>query len=444
MAVPDVPAEILEHIFTFLDGHSFCNVKFVCKNWYAVGKAMQTKNWLWKHFCCKEIPPILLEELISFKVVPLTESIIDWMAVYKKWWSGKMIKLPSKSPKSWQAFYYDPITVIKSSGSYVLTGHNSGVMCVWNIHNGDLLHRVQYHLKRITDMALVDLLNLGSYGLESLSWAHHHIITTSNDFLIQVRSLLEPLSCTSCTVLNYHSDIVTSIRVFGDKFAVCSRDNTITLYEMKVEKPFRLKVSLITAIIGPADILLTLGFWHDQVKCITHSGRLKTFSSSTEIWSEKKYLKTSFCENGSENIVSVSMAFMFHNEIIMLLTADGKLVISVDEHCKHYNLMRNLKTVLVTLLLQGTTLALGGENGKLFLFHVPDYTSLKELDLSKPDAAIYLSEASIISIDISYKLNSLLITAATTESIYTIEWNRDSNFHKEVKMRSLSHFLKSS
>ncbi|KFM67567.1 hypothetical protein X975_18517, partial [Stegodyphus mimosarum] len=91
MELIHIPAEILEHIFGFLDGQSFCRIKLVCKHWYETGKRMQVKNSLWKQFCIKEVPEHILEDILSFKSVLLTDKIIDWCTIYKKWFHGKMI-----------------------------------------------------------------------------------------------------------------------------------------------------------------------------------------------------------------------------------------------------------------------------------------------------------------------------------------------------------------
>lgn len=90
--------------------------------------------------------------------------------------------------------------------------------------------------------------------------------------------------------------------------------------------------------------------------------------------------------------------------------------------------MATLRTLIVSIVLQGTTLALGGENGRLYVFHIPTTKSLLELDLNRPAFFYTLSEASITSLDIIYDYNSPIILASTTECLFIVKW-----FPKKVK-----------
>ncbi|XP_035220382.1 uncharacterized protein LOC118193410 isoform X2 [Stegodyphus dumicola] len=296
-------------------------------------------------------------------------------------------------------------------------------------------------------MALVDLLNLGSYyGSEELPWAHHHIITVSKDYYIQVKSLLEPITISNSNeMLNFHSDVLCGVRVYGNQFAVSCRDNTFTIWNMHLEyKPyFHLDVSLVRSITGPRDIFFNFGFWRNEVYCVSRKGGLNVYSKDKEEWIEKKHFMILYSNECLESVVSVTAVFLFRNQIIIMLTADGKMVVYVNEQMvRHHYLMKYLHTVLVTVALSGTILALGGENGKLFLYHIPDDDHLGSLQLSNPAFALQLSDASIIAIDILHDNDSPVIVAATNESIYVIKWYNIHKSHQEVKRRDVSHLFK--
>lgn len=123
-------------------------------------------------------------------------------------------------------------------------------------------------------------------------------------------------------------------------------------------------------------------------------------------------------------------------------SADGRIILSVDKDCcKHYYLMKTLKTEVVSVAFYGTILALGGENGRLFLYYLFSEEQLISLDLSKPNATLKLSEASIISIDITYQDDTPVIAASTNDSIHIVKWYKLSMSHQRVRRRELSHLF---
>ncbi|PRD31572.1 UNVERIFIED_CONTAM: hypothetical protein NCL1_23156 [Trichonephila clavipes] len=162
MSIQQVPAEILEIIFANLDGTSFCRAKQVCKLWWAVVHKLQNSKKIWRKFCMQDISDGVIEELVSYKTIPYKNFNVDWLDIYKQWHFGKVIK-PRHLLNVFevQAFCSNPITCIATSGSWVVTGHNNGVAYVWSISDDDNIEqKSDLHLKAITDIALVDLLNL--------------------------------------------------------------------------------------------------------------------------------------------------------------------------------------------------------------------------------------------------------------------------------------------
>lgn len=101
------------------------------------------------------------------------------------------------------------------------------------------------------------------------------------------------------------------------------------------------------------------------------------------------------------------------------------MIISVDESSyKVFTLMTTLQSLIVSVALRGTILALGGENGRLYLYYVPNNRSLLELDLTNPTFQYTLSEASIVSVDIFFEYDSPIVVASTNESLFVIKWNK--------------------
>ncbi|XP_015916875.1 uncharacterized protein [Parasteatoda tepidariorum] len=443
MAVMQLPAESLEHIFCFLDGKSFSKVKEVCKSWSAIIKEMQSKRKIWKQFCLQEIPYYITAEILFFKTVPHDDAFLNWSLLYKKWYRSRMVM---KAPYTFKSIQTSPknqssITCLKLSGSWIITGHSSGHLCIWNQQTGELWQRCLCHLKAIVDIALIDLINLGSYyGSDDLPWDHHHAITISKDTYIQVISLLERISTDKINHLNYHGADLTAIRVFDSTFAVSSSDNTVSVWGMKLNrKPFfHLHTTLLYRIIGPPDILLNLGLWFDQIQCISYSGKVRAYDRKRDEWSELACLKNTYVNATSHKLVTVTKSFIFRNQTAIMFTSDGRMVISVDDKFNNqYYLMRTLQTLIISVALRGTLLVLGGENGKIYVFYIPETKHLLKLNLSNPSFILRLSEASITSLDIVYSVESPIILAGTNESFYVVKWYSAVSSHQEIKKRSL-------
>ncbi|GFQ81172.1 f-box domain-containing protein [Trichonephila clavata] len=429
MSIQQVPAEILEIIFANLDGTSFCRAKQVCKLWCAVVHKLQNSKKIWRKFCIQDIPDGVIEELVSYKTIPYKNLNVDWLDIYKQWHFGKVIK-PRHLSKVFevQAFCSNPITCIATSGSWVVTGHNNGVAYVWSISDDDgIEQKSDLHLKAITDIALVDLLNLGTYyGLRTLPWSHHHMITVSKDGCIRISFLLDSIGRSEYDLtLHKHSDVINSVRIFGKQFAACSRDNTVTLWDLDVlRSPYlHLKATLLHIIIGPAEYIADIGFWNNKLYCITLSGKISICDLRKEDWIEKSNVK-SICFKDIEKRPCITRYHTFRDEVVIMFTASAKMVVYLDENCyKIYHLMPTLQTLIVSIKLKGTILALGGENGKLYIFYVPVTESLLGLDLTQPAFHCMLSEASIVFVDVIYSCTYPMVVAATTEKLYFISWH---------------------
>lgn len=428
MSVQQVPAEILEIIFENLDGTSFFRAKQVCKSWWAIVHKLRNNKKMWKKFCIQDIPDGVIEELVSYKTIPFKNLNVDWLDIYKQWHLGKGVKYGHFSITEVQAFCSNPVTCIATSGSWVVTGHNNGVIYVWPIIGNESEEKYDLHLKAITDIALVDLLNLGAYyGLRTLPWCHHHMITVSKDACIRISFLLDSIGNSEYDLtLHKHGDVINSVRVFGKQFAACSRDNTVTLWDLDVFRtPYiHLKATLLHTIIGPAEFIADIGFWYNKLYCVTLSGKINIWDLRKEDWIEKCNVK-SICFRDIEKRPCITRYHTFRDEVVIMFTASAKMVVYLDKNrYKIYYLMPTLQTLIVSIKLKGTILALGGENGKLYVFYVPVTESLLQLDLTKPAFQRILSEASIVFVDVIYSYTYPMVVAATTETLYFISWHK--------------------
>lgn len=127
-------------------------------------------------------------------------------------------------------------------------------------------------------------------------------------------------------------------------------------------------------------------------------------------------------------------------DILLFFSFLGKerLTISIgDEMVIQFCLREKLGTDIIILAFRGTILALGGENGNLFLYHIPHEEQLMYRDFSKPDFVLSLSEVSIITLDISLQQDTPVVVACTTDTIHVVKWYKEDKAAAEVKRRNM-------
>lgn len=127
MAITNLPSEILENIFCFLDGQTFCHAKQVCKAWELIIKGMQGKKSLWKEFCIREISQNVLKEILWFKNPKSCNIHMDWRSVYKKWFQSRMISKNPYLKSKIQLCYPNPISCMGISG---MISFNFIIICI--------------------------------------------------------------------------------------------------------------------------------------------------------------------------------------------------------------------------------------------------------------------------------------------------------------------------
>jgi WD40 repeat protein len=152
----------------------------------------------------------------------------------------------------------NPVTSVRVTGDFVLTGHFSGILCLWTQDRGFLIDFCDFaHNDVITDMVVGDVFNKGPYilgredqkDIRYLS-KHHFVISASIDGHVHVRGLglsnidssgsLEGVSETMN--LDQHSVPGVYLSLIGNSLATFSRDNTVTLWEISVPDHFRYNI----------------------------------------------------------------------------------------------------------------------------------------------------------------------------------------------------------
>ena len=91
----------------------------------------------------------------------------------------------------------DPVTCMKITGDYILTGHHSGMICLWSDEMGGELMDVyeQVHSCFVTDILPIDIFHQGPYNLHSagcvdkIQAGHHFFVSASLKGQVQARGL---------------------------------------------------------------------------------------------------------------------------------------------------------------------------------------------------------------------------------------------------------------
>ncbi|XP_067128221.1 uncharacterized protein [Centruroides vittatus] len=429
MKINELPIEIIEIIFWKLDARSLARAGRVCRCWNDVVCNLENVGNVWKTICLREIAVDVIEELLGNKSIPFTSTEdqlfrINWKSVYQKWFCGSKVKCWTHWKKNFPAFEANPINCVKNSGDLIITGHRNGSICVWNCYTGTLLDVVGQHLGIVTDMVLINLLDTDVFKIEQIKCFHHHVISISSDHQIVLSPLLgENSEVNNKLTIKYHSECLENIKIFNNKIVVSAMDNTISFWEIFVDKEKTVQIKLKQAIPGPVHILRWIGFWRNEIFCLCQNGMFEVFSLDKNEWMPSE-LKTFY--NYSFNICDlnrcISKSLLFRRGMVFIFCTDKQMIIPVGSSKHYFQAMMKLHTQITCIALFGNILALGSERGSLYLYNVNHPEEAKDLDLSEPSWSANLSEASIIAIDISFDGYFPCVTAATTEKIFFIRW----------------------
>lgn len=130
--IVDLPNEVLEHVFSFVDGVSLALSLAVCTQWRDVIESQLRIDNLWRRCCLREIPEEMLldllggfelgksnesegEDFLSLPTMKAFDLNIDWKYIYKIWHCSSKIR-GEKTSSTFNAFDSIPIMCCKVSG----------------------------------------------------------------------------------------------------------------------------------------------------------------------------------------------------------------------------------------------------------------------------------------------------------------------------------------
>lgn len=329
------PVEVLERIFDRLDGTTFLTCRIVNRQWKLVIDAMFDRDGQNKYrkACLDSIPRNSLVQLVGqghglenqtpphnkgsssssecYKLDNLTW--VKWKDMFKHFqllngidkWCGK----PRQVNQLDIEVTNDAVSVVRQTGNVLLTGHESGLQCLWSFveeENTSLLMDIfdQGNYGLITDLALGNVFHCGPYDLliqpDTFYYSDHHfVISCSEDGRVFARglSLCQPSNSNSYVktcetlVLENHGNSYVTVKILGPLMAICGRNNLVVIYNISVPDHFERVVTKLPRFLpvhtiqGPSEMLYTgtlwpnkLAFWLQKVVCVAQNGQAFTYS----------------------------------------------------------------------------------------------------------------------------------------------------------------------
>uniref|UniRef100_T1J8P4 F-box domain-containing protein n=1 Tax=Strigamia maritima TaxID=126957 RepID=T1J8P4_STRMM len=463
MSSSNFPPEVIEKILLNLDGVTLAQSRRVCSLWnQLVTNLIQRKN-VWRTCCLREIPSDVLIELLGNRSYP--DECQQWPRIYRQWRQMKKVCSQNPEQNTFSVSEESPVTCIKITGSYVVTGHRNGDIHLWDRILGRHVVRLGHHYKMVLDMALMDLelegglvseinmcekdvnlyyvqLGVGSAGIGCLCPYHFPdreldrqlVISGGKDHTIQVNPIVANSDWLSefrpfpmPVVLRHHSDSIECIKTFNNIVLAGCADNSISIWILEVSPDTACwpQISLKQVLIGPPNFLRWIGFWNNAISCLCYDARVCRFhiNKSTD------WLTTSLNFSPNKLYINdrveriISNCFIFRDSIIIFLTVDRHFCVSVDGiNFRATPTLPSLGSSVVAVNLVGSLLVLGTETGWTFIYHINSKEDLFKIDLFDFVWSSQVSEASIIAIDVLSSVDGPVVMVATTDSLTVVQW----------------------
>ena len=261
------PIETLEKILFYLDGKSLLRIRSVSSVWQEAIDDFITRfdSKSWKWLCFQTIPRNTLVNYLEVDVPScLDQKIIernnvDWTKLFKnhqnlhntfKWGVAKKrcvnINLEN-----------DPVSCVKVTGNLFITGHFSGLICLWSADLGKMIDVYENaHTNQITDVVFGNIFGKDQYILAKdtdssldLIANHHFLISASLSGKVQARGMAisqkspktgEWLNGSGATwMLAEHKNPHVQVKLLRETLVIFSRENTINLWEVKKPRHYR-------------------------------------------------------------------------------------------------------------------------------------------------------------------------------------------------------------
>ncbi|XP_069696936.1 uncharacterized protein [Periplaneta americana] len=230
--VPRLHPEVLEVVFSHLDGKSLARCEQVCKLWNELVQRISQRTDIWKRCCEKEIDrgtrlEVLDKSFPSWHLSCLSEA--EWREVYKNWCQWQHLdSWGYKTRTICEDTHIAPVTCMRTSGTSVVTGHHYGDVFLWG---DDDVVNVTLHVRHVTDLSLMVYGGLSKNDSEQLH--HDLVISTSLDHTVQINPLtFEEDTHGFPIVIKEHFGPTIIVRSFRNLFAVLSYDERVSVWQV--------------------------------------------------------------------------------------------------------------------------------------------------------------------------------------------------------------------
>ncbi|XP_049837422.1 uncharacterized protein LOC126282046 [Schistocerca gregaria] len=412
--------DILEIIFSHLDGVSLSRAQQVCALWNEVLRDMYERTSIWQKCCEKEIPNEVLEEITS-NLYPGwshcgTET--NWHCVYKAWrrWMRKR-----KTPCTVRSVFSSEerlewVTSVKASGSCIVTGHKDGSIKFWSRFSG-FLGGVFHHARAVTDLGLMIYNPKGNLFIQNTKWdvRHNLLISTSKDRSIKIINLETGFTSWSLTC---HLMQTCMVRSYKEMFAVLSLDDIVSLW----------KICSLEFDKEPPLLIATVAFQQLPV-CAISIWRYKFSGLSVDarrFWRDKicpgdlAVLDEDFVHFEGVTECQMLEAHAWRDNIYTWITSGHTIYVAVDNKAVQYNTMQDLRSYPVTILLYGNILFLGMESGDVILYFFKDREDLLNLDLKNHHRRFSFQHSPVSALDIVEYDTCTAIVVGTLKNVYCV------------------------
>jgi len=270
------PIEILENIISHLDGKTLLGLRSVSSVWKQMIDDFMTRfdNKRWQRHCFETIPTNTLIDYLEVEVPAMPIALGE--KYFEKDPNGKfdftkfnweMVFRNHQVMRNGENWVYaknglinidlenDPVSCVKVTGNLMITGHFSGLMCLWSLDEGEMIDVYQNaHSNRVTEIVFGNVYEKEEYVLSinvdaNLEFVanHHFLISASFSGRVQARGLalseespetgdLENVN--EIMMLAEHRNPHVYVSLLNRVLAIFCRDNSINLWNITVPDHF--------------------------------------------------------------------------------------------------------------------------------------------------------------------------------------------------------------
>ncbi|CAH1791814.1 unnamed protein product [Owenia fusiformis] len=456
MQLFDLAVELLEEVFTQLDGVSLARVASVCMLWRNIMLTLPKRRGVWKTVCLREINLDVLIQITGIYKTSIhsatTSEVLSWefwRDVYRTWYCGVHIT-------HWERLEtvicckdnaVGPPNCVRIGGDVVLSGHENGLVRTWDALSGQSLDipdttSLHQHHGPISDMVLhrIDPLELDSeMVINKVEHVYDIVCTSSRDTTI---SFVKLHDSTWTYKLRHHSEPVHSVSLFGDHLLTCADDsvgngNVLLAMDTFVQScnvtveaylhGFSSSSSNVCSKIWRNQIILADGQfvkWADlEIDSLRQRKTEDNNDNDMEANVEKHIPHIEPVTINSRNFKSWVSDIIFRGQLMICITGDGLLHMCVEDEEKSINTMELFKAGATKISMFGHLFAIGLTNGVVFLLHFNlEHDLIRRSFYSQPHTTVRNKGEPIKSLDILDDGEGPVIAIATESQIKIVRW----------------------